>query len=54
MNIRQFLDPTEEEAVERSDEILEAIVACHQAEREIESSVVSSVERARKYVLFDD
>ena len=37
MDIRQFIDPIEEEVIERSDKIIEAIVACHQAQREIES-----------------
>ena len=37
MDIRQFIDPIEEEVMERSDEIIEAIVARHQAQREIES-----------------
>ena len=37
MDIRQFIDPIEEEVVEESDGIIEAIIARHQAERDIES-----------------
>jgi hypothetical protein len=37
MNVRQFIDPIEEEVVEQPDRIIEVIVARHQAERDIES-----------------